>query len=280
MRIVEEVSALRHQLRAWRRAGESISFVPTMGNLHEGHLRLVREARRADRVVVSIFVNPLQFGPNEDFANYPRTLNEDCEKLRNERATLLFAPSPEILYPEGEPTMRVQAGALAERLCGLHRPGHFDGVATIVAKLFNLVQPDIAVFGKKDYQQLAVIKQLVHQLNFPVDIIGVDTAREADGLAMSSRNQYLSPEDRQIAPQLYAALQQIAAAVMSGRRDYPVLQTNAIKALKKSGWQPDYVKICRPQDLAPANEQDAQLVILAAGRLGTTRLIDNLEFAI
>jgi pantoate--beta-alanine ligase len=276
---VTEIAALRRRIGAWRSAAERVAFVPTMGNLHRGHLELVRRARDlADRVVVSIFVNPMQFGPGEDFESYPRTPEEDGYALQALGVELLFTPSVETLYPGGtQQTTRVEVPGVSEGLCGASRPGHFTGVATVVARLFNLVQPDVAVFGKKDYQQLAVVRKMVDDLCFPVEIEGVETVRENDGLAMSSRNRYLTPEQRRVAPGLYRVLQDTADAVRSGECDPRVLEEQALGALEKAGFRPDYVSIRQISDLGPARPQEPGWVILAAAWLGRARLIDNLE---
>ena len=270
----------RQLLQDWRRGGERIGFVPTMGNLHEGHLQLVRHARSlCDRVVVSIFVNPMQFGPGEDFDTYPRTLQADKAKLEQERADLLFAPAVELIYPSGpNDTTRVQVPGVGEGLEADSRPGFFVGVATVVARLFNLVQADIAVFGEKDYQQLAVIRRMVKDLCWPIHIEAVPTVREADGLAMSSRNQYLSAEQRQRAPVLYRTLCEVAKAVCQQKQAYAGLEAQAIKRLEQAGFVPDYVSIRQAatlQQIEPGNS-DA-VVVLAAARLGRARLIDNVS---
>lgn len=264
-------------------AGKRIGFVPTMGNLHAGHCRLVSEAKsRAEVVVVSIFVNPLQFGANEDFGSYPRTLQADCDQLRLVGADVVFAPAVAEMYPDfnGQDLMQqviVQPPPLADILCGASRPGHFAGVATVVTKLFHMVNPDLAVFGKKDYQQLMVIRSLVRQLNFGIEILGVDTMREPSGLAMSSRNGYLTPEQKKQAAQLYAQLQQMRTAMENGRRDYVSLCQEGVFALKQQGWQVDYVEIRSQMDLSQPSPDKSGLVILAAAKLGNTRLIDNCE---
>ncbi len=267
-------------LRAALAEGEGrLAFVPTMGNLHEGHLALVRRARElADRVAVSIFVNPLQFDRREDLEAYPRTLEVDAALLEREGVALLFAPDADLIYPEGmERHTRVEVPVVTEGLCGAARPGHFTGVATIVCKLFNLVQPDIAVFGKKDYQQLLVIRKMVSDLAMPVEIVGVETVREADGLAMSSRNGYLTAEERQRAPALYRTLQETVAALRAGRRDYRVLEEAGASRLEEAGMRPDYFEIRRAADLGRPSGDEQALVILAAAFLGKARLIDNLE---
>jgi pantoate--beta-alanine ligase len=262
---------------AWKRVHERVAFVPTMGNLHAGHIALVRHASTlAQRVVVSIFINPLQFGPNEDFERYPRTLEQDLERLRPEAADVLFLPETALLYPRPlEQMTRVAVPGLTDILCGAARPGHFTGVATVVCKLFNLVQPDVAVFGDKDWQQLAVIRRMTQDLNLPVAITGHATVREPDGLAMSSRNGYLSPEERARAPCLYRTLQRTAGLLQAGRRDYTVLEADATVALDAAGLKADVVNIRRAEDLGNP-EPGARLIILGAAWLGKTRLIDNL----
>ena len=266
------------ELRDWRREAGSVAFVPTMGNLHEGHLALVREAaKRADNVVVSIFVNRLQFGQGEDFDRYPRTLEQDAAKLAGEGVAVLFAPSEQELYPNVAQQYNVEPPHLQNELCGAFRPGHFRGVATVVAKLFNIVEPDYACFGKKDYQQLAILQGMAADLNFRVEIVPVDIGRAADGLALSSRNQYLSEAERKQAPQLYRELQAIARAVENGNRDYAALEQQAAANLKQAGWQVDYVEIRHAGNLQVAHVGDSELVVLAAARLGNTRLIDNVE---
>ena len=266
------------ELRDWRREAGSVAFVPTMGNLHEGHLALVREAaKRADQVVVSIFVNRLQFGQGEDFDRYPRTLEQDAAKLAGEGVAVLFAPSEQELYPNVAQQYNVEPPNLQNELCGAFRPGHFRGVATVVAKLFNIVEPDYACFGKKDYQQLVILQGMAADLNFGVEIVPVDIGRAADGLALSSRNQYLSEAERKQAPQLYRELQAVARAVENGNRDYAALEQQAAANLKQAGWQVDYVEIRHAGNLQVAHVGDSELVVLAAARLGNTRLIDNVE---
>ena len=266
------------ELRDWRRDAGSVAFVPTMGNLHEGHLALVREAaKRADQVVVSIFVNRLQFGQGEDFDRYPRTLEQDAAKLAGEGVAVLFAPSEQELYPNVAQQYNVEPPNLQNELCGAFRPGHFRGVATVVAKLFNIVEPDYACFGKKDYQQLVILQGMAADLNFRVEIVPVDIGRAADGLALSSRNQYLSEAERKQAPQLYRELQAIARSVENGNRYYAALEQQAAANLKQAGWQVDYVEIRHAGNLQVAHVGDSELVVLAAARLGNTRLIDNIE---
>lgn len=278
MLTIHKVTELRDCVQRWCRAGERIALVPTMGNLHTGHIKLVEEARaRAVRAVVSLFVNPLQFGPHEDYQNYPRTLDVDSAKLQAAKADLLFVPSVEEMYPGGrEPVTRVQVPELADVLEGDFRPGHFSGVATVVLKLFNMVQPDIALFGEKDYQQLLVIRRMVLDLSLPVEIVGISTVREADGLAMSSRNQYLTPEQRKLAPLLYRTLGETAAALHAGRHDFERLEAEAVSKLS-AHMRPDYVAIRDANTLALPQAHTHALVVLAATWLGKARLIDNLQ---
>ena len=279
MQTIEQTEPLRQKISDWRRRGELIAFVPTMGNLHAGHMSLVEEARRrARRVVVSIFVNPMQFGPGEDFERYPRTLAEDSRMLKEAGVDLLFAPTVAEIYPRGHgAATRIEVPEVSEGLCGEFRPGHFVGVATVVAKLFNMVQPDIAVFGQKDYQQLAVIRRMVTDLCFPIEIIGAPTVREADGLALSSRNGYLSASERARAPLIYQLLSRIARAIGQGARDFRRLEAEAEAELKAAGFEPEYISVRQRETLKVAEAGDRALVVLAAARLGTTRLIDNLE---
>ena len=279
MKTETTIAGLRAAVRAARKAGKSIAFVPTMGNLHYGHITLIAHARRrADVVIASIFVNPTQFGANEDFDKYPRTLPADSAMLAEVQCDLLFAPEAREMYPDGrsQPT-QVRVAGITETLCGASRPGHFTGVATVVSKLFNIVQPDMAFFGEKDYQQLAVIRQMAQDLCFPVEVVGVPTVRADDGLALSSRNGFLSPDERKTAAQIYQTLCNLRQAIQDGQRDYAALSGAARVHLEKCGLEPDYVEIVR-QDLGPAGADDARLVILVAARLGTTRLIDNLAF--
>lgn len=279
MKTLGTVAELRAARAALRAAGERVAFVPTMGNLHAGHLELVRQARRlADSVIVSIFVNPLQFGPAEDYASYPRTLARDSALLEGVGADLLFVPAVAEMYPRppSEQT-RVEVPGLSDLLCGASRPGHFVGVATVVCKLFNLVQPEVALFGEKDFQQLAVIRRMVEDLCLPVEIVGVPTVRESDGLAMSSRNGYLEPGERARAPALYRALREAAAAIAAGGVDLEGEEGRAAAAIDAAGLRTDYVSVRRATDLAPAGPGDDDLVILAAAHLGRARLIDNLR---
>lgn len=279
MDVVTQLDSLSTHLARFDEAGATIAFVPTMGNLHEGHLSLVRHGlERADIVVVSIYVNPMQFGPNEDLDAYPRTLGDDIAKLEAEGAHLLFTPTTELIYPEGvDAHSRVSVPGLTDALCGASRPGHFDGVTTVVCKLLNLVAPDIAIFGEKDLQQLLIIKKMARDLALPVLIEGVATARADDGLALSSRNGYLSKEQRATAPTLYKTLLQAAESIEAGERDYTSVRERALAELRAAGFNPDYVDIRRRNDLADATQSDRELAIFAAAKLGTTRLIDNIQ---
>jgi pantoate--beta-alanine ligase len=268
-------------LRAALAGARDTAFVPTMGNLHAGHVSLVEQAKQLGQpVVASIFVNPLQFGAGEDFERYPRTLAADCEKLAAAGCELVFAPDVAELYPDPQTyTVRVP-DTLANDLCGAFRPGHFDGVATVVLKLFNLVQPRTAVFGQKDFQQLRVIRDLVRQFNLPIDIVAGATLREPDGLAMSSRNGYLSAAERQQAPQLQRELATLAAAMQAGERDFEALAATARRHLNMAGWRVDYVAVRDTATLAPPGPDSLHLVVLGAAWLGSTRLIDNLDFVL
>jgi len=278
MHIVEDLNGLRGQVRTWRAAGERIGCVPTMGNLHEGHLTLVREARRlAPRVVATIFVNPLQFGPTEDLAAYPRTPEQDQAGLAAAGCDLLFAPTVATMYPGAQQTQtRVEVPGISDLLCGASRPGHFIGVATVVCKLFNMVQPDLALFGEKDFQQLLIIRRMAADLAMPVEVLGVPTVREPDGLAMSSRNGYLTSGERAQAPALYRTLSVAAEALVAGR-PVPQVETEAAAALAVAGLRPDYVSVRRAADLGEPTAADRELVVLAAAYLGRARLIDNLR---
>lgn len=279
MNTVKTVRELRAAVARARSEGKRIGFVPTMGNLHSGHAALVTKAtQRVDFVVASIFVNPLQFGANEDLDKYPRTLAADQEKLLQAGCKLLFAPTVEEMYPDGMAGQtRVSVPQLSEGLCGASRPGHFEGVATVVSKLFNMVQPDLAVFGQKDFQQLAVIRALVHDLNMPIQIIGEPTVRAADGLALSSRNGFLDEAQRATAPVLYRSLSQIAEAIRHGERNFEGLLTEHHQQIASAGFRPDYLEIRQARTLKAATADDRDLVILVAAFLGTTRLIDNLH---
>jgi pantoate--beta-alanine ligase len=275
------ISGLRDALAAARRRTATIGFVPTMGNLHDGHLRLVEACRsRCDVTVVSIYVNPLQFGPNEDLDSYPRTLAEDRSKLERAGVDHLFVPGDAELYPDGrERQTRVAVPAVTDILCGQSRPGHFDGVATVVLKLFNIVQPDYAFFGKKDFQQLVVLQTMVRHLNVPVRLVGIETERAASGLALSSRNQYLTAAESNIAPILQQTLTDVARQLRNGSRDFSTLESNAIAQLATAGFQPDYVEIRNPRELGKPVAADREFVVLAAARLGRARLIDNIHIA-
>jgi len=266
----------------WKRQGLSVGFVPTMGNLHAGHLALVEAARqRADQVVVSIFVNPIQFGPSEDFDSYPRTLEQDAVALAEAGVHLLFAPSVNEMYPRGlEGQCRISVPGIGELLEGESRPGFFTGVATVVGKLFNIVPADLAVFGEKDFQQLQVIRRMVADMNLPMEVVGVPTRREADGLAMSSRNGYLNEAERRQAPELYRVLCSVRDRLRAGETNYSAIEAEAASRLVAAGLVPDYLTIRRSPDLQPPGAGDAQLVVLVAARLGTTRLIDNISLEI
>lgn len=279
---VDTIAALREQVRAARQSGQRIALVPTMGNLHDGHMSLIaKAAEHADFVVASIFVNPLQFGPNEDLDSYPRTLADDRAKLEAAGCALLFTPTEALMYPHGmQRHTLVHVPGVSEGLCGGSRPGHFDGVATVVTKLFNMVLPDLAVFGEKDYQQLAVIRKMVDELNLPVEIMGAAIVRHSDGLALSSRNGYLDAAQRKTAPALHACLQQSVERIQSGRRDYDALLQQASGELVTAGLRPDYLELREADSLQPAGPDSNRLVILAAAFLGNTRLIDNIEFTV
>lgn len=279
MKICHTAAELRQILNTWRRDGKSIAFVPTMGNLHRGHIRLVEKAGElADIVVSSIFVNPMQFGRHEDLDKYPRTPDADIEKLTAAGCALLFAPSVREMYPLGlDQHTVVSVPGVSERHCGASRPGHFDGVATVVSKLFNLVQPDHAVFGLKDYQQFKVIRKMNADLCFGIQLTGVATERDDNGLALSSRNGYLSADEKQRALTIIRTLRDTAARIKAGERDYPALEQQARSVFESNGLRPDYFSICQADSLAPAQPDDTQLVILAAAYAGTTRLIDNIE---
>ena len=273
------LDALRAQIRGWRQAGQRVAFVPTMGNLHAGHFSLVTLARQhADRVVASVFVNPTQFGPNEDFDRYPRTPDADAAGLDEVGCDLLWLPSVEAMYPLGvAQAVKVSVPGVTEVLDGAHRPGHFDGVATVVARLFNQVLPDVAIFGRKDYQQLAVIRHMVRDLAFPIEIAGAEIKREADGLAMSSRNQYLSADERATAPVIHRVLEAMRDAALQGLAREEIERT-ATRALELAGFVPDYAVLRTPIFAEPAEGEAGPRVALIAAKLGRTRLIDNLEF--
>lgn len=269
---IESLRSARREVRG------TAAFVPTMGNLHDGHITLMRQAgEHAEEVIASIFVNRLQFGPNEDFNNYPRTLAADCERLEAAGVTHVFVPNENLMYPEPQNYYVEPAPAQISILEGEFRPGHFRGVATVVLKLLNIVQPELALFGKKDYQQLMVLSNMVRQLALPVEVIPGETVRAADGLALSSRNGYLSAAERAEAPRLYRALSRICAAVRAGDHDFLKLEMEAMSELAEHGWEPDYIAVRRRADLQPPVHENDPLVVLAAARLGKTRLIDNLE---
>ncbi|MGC9385856.1 MAG: pantoate--beta-alanine ligase [Hydrogenovibrio sp.] len=298
MRQFDQVASLKEALAKWKSAGERVALVPTMGNLHAGHLSLVALAKnKADRVVVSVFVNPLQFGPSEDFDRYPRTYEQDCVSLQEARADAVFAPSVDEMYPNGQvQTLVTVPEALTGMLEGAARPSHFDGVTTVVTKLFNMVQPDVAVFGQKDFQQLAVLKRMVQDLSMPIELVCAAIKRDADGLALSSRNQYLSESERRIAPTLFKVLQSVRRAIEShnldqkpdddradddkaddgNADDFSALEASAKEALLSKGFDAvDYVRILQADTLQPAKPTDRDKVIVAAARLGRTRLLDN-----
>ncbi|MBL8269794.1 pantoate--beta-alanine ligase [Steroidobacter sp.] len=279
LEVVARPHELRERVAQWRRKGERIAFVPTMGNLHAGHGSLVSRATElADHVIVSIFVNPLQFGPNEDFAAYPRTPADDRQLLSLLDAEVLFAPEVDDIYPRGqETTARVHVPGLEDILCGAFRPGHFMGVATVVTKLLNLVQPDVALFGEKDFQQLMIIRRAAIDLCMPVEIVGVQTTREPDGLAMSSRNRYLKPEQRAVAPQIFAALQRTRLALESGSSDYAALEKAGTESLQKAGFRPDYFAVRDANTLQLPEVGSKDLVVVTAARIGRARLIDNVR---
>ena len=284
MHTVESIKDLRAQVKSWRMQGLSIAFVPTMGNLHDGHLALVNAAHRhADKVIASIFVNPMQFGLSEDIDNYPRTLAQDKESLMKVNTDLLFTPTADIIYPKGVgENSYVEVPNISDLYCGASRPGHFRGVATVVCKLFNLVQPDVACFGSKDYQQLQVIQTMVEDLSMPVEVIPVEIIREKSGLAMSSRNGYLTPEELAIAPVLYQTLQWLNTELRKSHqpRDYAALIMQASEKIDNAGLKTDYIHLCHAQTLAPATPNDKNIVILAAAYLGKARLIDNMPVSL
>ena len=273
---------LAELIAEWRLQGEHVALVPTMGNLHKGHVSLVELAREhAERVVVSIFVNPTQFGEGEDFDEYPRTLDRDTRRLKTTPADAIFAPDIQTMYPFGiEMATRVSVPGLTENFCGASRPGHFDGVTTVVARLFAIVQPDVAVFGQKDYQQQLVIRQMKVDMSLPINIITGETVREDDGLAMSSRNSYLSKEERKTAPLLYGTLRSVCDSLQSGRRDFEDLEADAIERLTAGGFDVDYFAIRRAQNLEIPDRDCDELVVLTAARLGEARLIDNIVVTI
>jgi pantoate--beta-alanine ligase len=279
MKVITRPDELRDLVSERRRKAERIAFVPTMGNLHAGHGSLVSRARKlADRVIVSVFVNPLQFGPNEDFAAYPRTPDEDRALLTSLGVDVLFTPGVDDIYPRGqESTARVHVPDLEDILCGAFRPGHFMGVATVVTKLLNLVQPDVALFGEKDYQQLMIIRRAATDLCMPIEIVGVPTTREVDGLAMSSRNRYLTPEQRKAAPAIFAELEKARRALESGATDFAAIEEEGAAALRRAGFKPDYFAVRDAATLGGPDAQSTELVVLTAARIGRARLIDNVR---
>jgi pantoate--beta-alanine ligase len=281
MQITQDITELRSKITLWRQQGLKIAFVPTMGNLHEGHIALVEKAKTiADRVVASIFINPMQFGINEDIDNYPITMVADQEKLLTVGCDLLFTPTPNIIYPKGlDKQSYVEVPNVSDGYCGESRPGHFRGVSTVVCKLFNLVQPDIACFGLKDYQQVQVIQTMVEDLSMPIEIIPVETVREESGLALSSRNNYLTEEEKEIAPALAQNIQWLAKEIASNN-DFIGLAKKAANYIDNAGMKTDYIHICHARTLQPASEDDKELVILAAAHCGKARLIDNLQVSL
>jgi pantoate--beta-alanine ligase len=284
MKTIDNIKDLRAQVKAWKLQDLTIAFVPTMGNLHDGHLALVKAAHKhADKVIVSIFVNPMQFGLSEDIDNYPKTLAEDKANLVQVDTDLLFTPTADIIYPKGyTDNSYVEVPNISSLHCGASRPGHFRGVATVVCKLFNLVQPDVACFGTKDYQQLQVIEAMVEDLSMPVKIIPVEIIRETSGLAMSSRNGYLTPEEIAIAPHLYKTMQWLSDRLKDSNqaRDYAALVMQASEAIEKAGMEVDYINLCHAKTLAPAAPNDKDIVILVAAYLGKARLIDNMPVSL
>jgi pantoate--beta-alanine ligase len=279
MKMIEQLEQLRIATQRAKQLGR-VAFVPTMGNLHEGHLTLMREARKhAQTVICSIFVNPMQFGANEDLNKYPRTLDADIAALESVGVDLLYFPSSDTMYPKPlVDQTKVEVPVISDLYCGASRPGHFVGVATVVAKLFNMVQPDVALFGTKDFQQLAVIRRMVSDLAMPIEIIGVPTVRNADGLAMSSRNQYLTSEQRAIAPKIYAELKQLAETLSQNLSQLEQQSADSQRRLAEAGFEPDYLHVLDAETLLPLTDQSQQGVILIAAKLGAARLIDNIEF--
>jgi pantoate--beta-alanine ligase len=279
MKIVTRIAEMRAIVREWRMAGESIAFVPTMGNLHAGHASLIGAAHlHGRRVVASVFVNPLQFGPNEDYLAYPRTPDEDVALLESQGVDVLLLPTVEEMYPLGSAgSTIVDVPELSGILCGAFRPGHFQGVATVVVKLLNLVQPDVGIFGEKDYQQLTIIRRSVEDLCLPVEIVGAPTVRADDGLALSSRNRYLSAAERAVAPTVYRALDRARRRLEGGDADIPAIEQEGIDALRAAGFRPDYFEVRMAGTLMRAQGQDIDVVVLTAARLGRARLIDNVQ---
>ena len=279
MKMIEQLEQLRIATQLAKQLGR-VAFVPTMGNLHDGHLTLMREARKhAQTVICSIFVNPMQFGANEDLDKYPRTLDADIAALESAGVDLLYFPNIDTMYPKPlSDQTKVEVPVISDLYCGASRPGHFVGVATVVAKLFNMVQPDVALFGTKDFQQLAVIRRMVADLAMPIEIIGVPTVRNADGLAMSSRNQYLTSEQRAIAPKIYAELKQLAETLSQDLSQLEQQSADSQRRLAEAGFEPDYLHVLDAETLLPLTDQSEQGVILIAAKLGAARLIDNIEF--
>jgi pantoate--beta-alanine ligase len=280
MLTVTTIAQVRAHVARWRAAGERVVFVPTMGNLHAGHVSLIEAAKKhGKRFVSSIFVNPMQFGPNEDFAHYPRTPTQDATMLEVAGCDLMFMPEVGEIYPNGaDRATRIEVPGISSILCGEFRPGHFEGVATVVAKLFNIVDPDVAIFGEKDFQQLTVIRRMVADLCLRVEIVGAPTVRESDGLAMSSRNQYLDAEQRKLAPSIYRQLQQAVIALRAGERDFAKVEGIGRAALDGLGFKTDYFSVRDARSLLPATPDTRQFVVLVASRLGKARLIDNVQF--
>jgi pantoate--beta-alanine ligase len=276
------VTELRQYVQHWKDHGQSIAFIPTMGNLHAGHMSLIEKGQSlCDRSLCSIFVNPMQFGANEDFNHYPRTLNSDLAQLEAAGCDLVYLPTASELYPQGlDKITQIQVTDLTDHYEGAHRPGHFTGVATVVLKLFNIVRPDVSVFGKKDFQQYRVISKMVADLNLDVQIIGQETTRETSGLATSSRNQYLDAEQTGKAALIYQILRATAGQISEGERDYPAAEQQALASLEQAGFKTDYFKICNAETLLPAGPDDRDLVILVTAALGPTRLLDNIEISL
>jgi pantoate--beta-alanine ligase len=276
---VTKIAAVREHVQAWRREGLRVAFIPTMGNLHAGHVSLIEAARRhGERFVASIFVNPMQFGPNEDWANYPRTPKDDERMLAEAGCNLMFIPDVAEIYPKGfERATRIEVPGLSRILDGEFRPGHFEGVTTIVATLFHIVEPQVAVFGEKDFQQLVIIRRMVADLCMPIEIVGAPTVRDHDGLAMSSRNQYLTAAERTLAPQIHIALEAAATRVRAGDVDFASIERAGLRELASTGFRPEYFSVRKAADLSPATPQVRELVILTAARLGKARLIDNVQ---
>lgn len=270
---------LRQYIQHWKTHGQSIAFIPTMGNLHQGHISLIEKGQSlCDHTICSIFVNPMQFGPNEDFNHYPRTLERDIDQLEAIGCDLVYLPAASELYPDGlEKITQIQVTDLTGVFEGAHRPGHFTGVATIVLKLLNIVRPDVSIFGKKDFQQYRVISKMVEDLNLEVDIIGAETTREPSGLATSSRNQYLSDDQKELASLIYRTLRESAASITAGENTFDKLEQRAIERLNQAGFETDYFCVCNVETLEPASPEDRSLVILVTARLGETRLLDNIE---